>query len=204
MSNSPPQNAARSPPRSPRRAQSSRASANHTPIMPSRLRESVAIVSQRSPPASSQDLERLTPLTSPLLGSTVLSAEPTPLTLPTGQGPKGTISEPSHREADARTHLLEDYHKGAVCGAKHCTHGTFSPHLRAADSGSSNTSVLDAFGGRDGEDINEEDEETRDRSRGWIGDTFADGLFGGIRRGTPMSTTNRLAKKHGVRNQRVM
>jgi hypothetical protein len=111
--------------------------------------------------------------------------------------------ETPQREADARTRLLEEYHKGSVCGVRHCNHGTFSPHIRAQGTESSNGSTIDGFGGRHGDDMNDEGE-TRDRTRGFIGDTFADGLFGGFRRGTSMSTTKWLATRHGVQNHRTM
>jgi hypothetical protein len=112
--------------------------------------------------------------------------------------------QPSQPEADAQTHLLEDYYKGSVCGSGHCNHGTFSPHIHAQGTTSSNVSTMDGFGGRHGDDINDEDGEVRDTARGFIGDTFADGLFGGTRNGTSMSTTKWLATKHGVKNQRAM
>ena len=133
-----------------------------------------------------------------------ISAEPEPIASPSEQGIRGGLIEPSQREADARTRLLEDYHKDSVCGTKDCNHGTFSPHVRPLDSPSSNVSIVKGFGGRHEDDIDDDDGETRDRTRGLIGDTFAEGLFGGSRRDTSMSTTKWLATKHGVKNQRAM
>ncbi len=112
--------------------------------------------------------------------------------------------EPSHGDVDARTRLLEDYHKGSVCGARDCNHGTFSPHIRAQGITSSDVSTINGFGGRGGDELNDDDGEVRDRTRGFIGNTFADGLFGGSRTDTSMSTTKWLATKHGVKNQRAM
>jgi hypothetical protein len=200
MSTSPRQNASVSPPSSPRRAVAHRGSPHHVPATPSRLRRSVAAASDRSSPEQ-QDEDKLTPLASPLLGSQNISDEPEPITNQINHQARGGLLEPSQQEVDSRTHLLEDYHKGSVCGRRDCNHGTFSPHVRPT---SSNVSSITGFGGRHGDDLNDEDGEIRDRTRGLIGDTFADGLFGGSRRDTSMSTTKWLATKHGVKNQRAM
>jgi hypothetical protein len=199
MSTSPQQ----SPPTSPRRTPAPRGSSHHVPITPSRLRRSVAAASDQSP-LQHQDEDQLTPLSSPVLPSLAISAEPEPIANPNNQSIRGGIVESSSREADARTRLLENYHRGSVCGARDCNHGTFSPHVRAQGSTSSNVSTIDGFGGRNGDDINNEDGEVRDTTRGLIGDLFADGLFGSARRPASMSTTKWLATKHGVRNQRTM
>lgn len=204
MSGSPPHNASKSPPTSPRRAPSHRGPSDHAPLLPSRLRKSVAAAADHPSPEHG-DLDRLTPLSSPLLGTATISMEPEPIDSQASQVPKGSLQEAPHREADARTRLLENYHKGSICGASDCNHGTFSPHIRPEGSISSKVSVINDFGGRNDEDIDNEDGGTRDRTRGWIGDTFADGLFfGGSRREPSMSTTKRLATKHGVKNRRAM
>lgn len=203
MSSSLQQNTAVSPPSSPRRTGPHRASSHHAPNTPSRLRKSVAAGSNPSS-LEQQDEDKFTPLSSPLLGSVGISADPGPIASPSSPGIRGELVEPAQREADARTRLLEDYHKGSVCGAKDCNHGTFSPHVRPQDSASSSVSIMKGLGVRHGDDLSDDDGETRDRTRGLIGETFADGLFGGSRTGTPMSTTKWLATKHGVKNQRVM
>lgn len=202
MSTSPHQSPAVSPPTSPRRPGGVRGTSHHAPTTPSRLRRTIA--AGLDPSSPQQDEDKLTPLSSPLLGSVNISAEPEPIASPSEQGIRGGLIEPSQREADARTRLLEDYHKGSVCGTKDCNHGTFSPHVRPLDSPSSNVSIMKGFGGRHGDDIDDHDGETRDRTRGLIGDTFAAGLLGGSRRDTSMSTTKWLATKHGVKNQRAM
>ncbi len=202
MSSPPRQNAVVSPPTSPRRPGGVRGSSHHAPITPSRLRR--AIAARKDPSAlEQQDEDKLTPLSSPLLGSLNISAEPEPIASPSEQGIRGGLIEPSQREADARTRLLEDYHKGSVCGTKDCNHGTFSPHVRPLDSPSSNVSIMKGFGGRNGDDIDDDDGDIRDGTRRLIGNTFAEGLFGGSR-DTSMSTTKWLANKHGVKNQRAM
>jgi hypothetical protein len=203
MSNSPPKNTGVSPPSSPRRTSTPRGFSHHVPNTPSRLRKSVAAEANHSSPAQEDD-NKLSPLSSPVMGSVTISAEPEPIASPSSPGIRGKLVEPAQREADARTRLLEDYHKGSVCGSKHCNHGTFSPHVRPQDSPSSNVSIMRGFGGRNAEDMSDDDGETRDRTRGFVGDAFADGLFGGSRSGTPMSTTKWLATKHGVTNQRAM
>jgi hypothetical protein len=203
MSSSPPQNASGSPPTSPRRTGHHRGSSHHLPITPSRLRKSIAAAS--GPPLSDeQDDDKLISPSPSLLEGLNISAELEPSVNQSDLGTKGGLVEPSQREADARTRLLEDYNKSAICGVKDCNHGTFSPHIGAHGSNSSNVSTIDGFGGRCGNEINAENGEPRDRTRGLIGDTFADELFGGSRRGTSMSTTKWLATKHGVKNQRTM
>jgi hypothetical protein len=42
------------------------------------------------------------------------------------EGP-ATIIEPSGKDSDERTALLEQYHHNRVCGLRNCNHGTFSP-----------------------------------------------------------------------------
>lgn len=203
MSTSPQQSTAVSPPPSPRRVGGHRGSSHHAPITPSRLRRSIAAESGLPPPEQ-QDEDELTPFLSPLLGSQIITPEPEPIANPNNLGTEGGLVEPSQREADARTRLFENYHKESVCGARDCNHGTFSPHIRSHGSVSSNVSSTTGFGGRHGGDLDDGDGETRDRTRGLIGDTFADGLFGGSRRDTTMSTTKWLATKHGVKNRRTM
>ena len=201
MSNSPKQNPVRSPPLSPRRPVTPRGS-HRAPTVPSRLRESIA--ARTSPSGPDQVSNDNIPPISPILGSQRLSAEPESLVKSSSRDARGRIIEPSQREADARTRLLEDYHQGAICGSKHCSHGTFSPHLRAQDSISSAASSIHGFGGRHADDVNSEDGEARDPARGYVGEALANGLFGPFRKDTPMSTTKWLAKKHRVKGKRAM
>lgn len=205
MSTSPKQSGSVSPPPSPRRLPPHRGSSHHVPTTPSRLRETVAAEPDLSFPERRND-DISGPPALPLLGGQTISAEPKSISSPSTSsfGAVVGMTEPSQREADARTRLLEDYHKGPACGLKNCNHGTFSPHIRAQDSISSNVSSLDGFGGRNGDNIHDENAETQDRTRSWIGDTFADGLFGGFRRSTSMNTAKWLAPKHGNRNRRTL
>ena len=109
--------------------------------------------------------------------------------------------EHSQREIDGLTRLLEDYHRAPVCGAKHCNHGTFSPHVFPHYSASSNTSITQGSGARHVDDLDDNESETRDGTRGLIGD---DGLSGGSIKGTYLSITKWLAGKQRVKHQRAV
>lgn len=203
MPSPPQQNASLSPPTSPRRTVAHRGSPHHVPGTPSRLRESVAAGSDRSL-REQQDEGQLTPLSSPILGSQPLLAEPEAMASANNHGTRAGLVEPSQREADARTRLLEDYHKASVCGARDCNHGTFSPHVRAQGSASSNVSTINEFVGPNEDGIHDENGESGDTTRPVLGDTVAGRLCRCLRRGTSKNTTRLLASKHGVKNQRTM
>jgi hypothetical protein len=113
---------------------------------------------------------------------------------------QGDIVEPTEAEPDARTRLLEDYHRGAACGSRNCNHGTFSPRLRSYQNSisSGNDPV-----GRYGSGI-EGDGGAADGSSRLFGDTLSDTIFGEQRRDKNMSTTQWLALKHGVKNRRLL
>lgn len=114
-------------------------------------------------------------------------------------------------ELSARTRLLGDDHWDAAsgCGSENCAHGTFSPRPLSPRQGSymsygsfdSSAISHKGFGGTyeggntDGEDV--------DPSHSLLGDAIADGVMGGGH-GPKMSTTEWLAKKHGVRSRRMM
>jgi hypothetical protein len=113
---------------------------------------------------------------------------------------QGDIVEPTQGESNARTRLLEDYYRGAACGSRNCNHGTFSPRLR-----SNQNSISSGHdpGGRYGDGTGE-DGGAADRSSRLLGDSLADTIFGGPRRDKKMSTTQWLAIKHGIKNQRLL
>ena len=193
-----------SPPPSPRRQLQARQPAQHAPMTPSRLRESVAQSPgdnmARSP---SQDAEResqYSPFSSPPLQpqhdepSVSAGAD---LSADRGLVP-GDILEPTQAESNARTQLLEDYHRGAACGSRTCNHGTFSPRPRSyQNSISSGNDAGGRYGGGASEDAS-------NRSNGLLGIPFPDTIFGGSRRDKKMSTTQWLALKHRIKNQRLL
>ena len=194
-------------PRSPRRVSRARASSQHVPLTPSRLREAVP----RSPeeqmtPSPSHDRASDTeysPLSSPTLRPE--HSQPSTTQSPVNDDEEedqvqGNIVEPTQKETNARTRLLEDYHRGAACGSRNCDHGTFSPRVRSSRNSISSSHD---FGGRFGASIGEDGGDS-DHRRGILGDTFVGGLFGGSRRDKQMSTTQWLANKHGLTNQRTM
>jgi hypothetical protein len=106
------------------------------------------------------------------------------------------IIEPTQRQFDARTRLLEDYHKSGSCGMKNCNHGTFSPRvpsIRSSESGSSS----DAFRGQYAGGIGEGGRE-RDMTSGALGDTFANGLFS-----RSALNTKWLSKRGGISGSKI-
>jgi hypothetical protein len=113
---------------------------------------------------------------------------------------QGDAVGPTQAEPNARTRLLEDYHRGAACGSRNCNHGTFSPRPRSYQN--SVSSGNDPVGGyRSGI---EGDGSAADPSSHLFGDTFADNIFGERRRDKSMSTTQWLAFKRGVKNRRLL
>ena len=195
-----------SPPSSPR-SLGPRGPSQHAPLVPSRLRETVASSPvdsmAQSQPGEQQNETRTSPLSSPNPypeSSHPLTAEPDPIEEGIEVKVQGDMLDPTKREADARTRLLEDYHRGAACGSRNCDHGTFSPKVRSHQN---SVSSVNNSGGRHSGSI-AGDGDVADIGHGIFGDTFADGLMGGGSRDTSMSTTKKLANKYGVKNQRLM
>jgi hypothetical protein len=203
MSDSSPTPGSLSPPLSPWRQPYGRQLSPHVPLTPSRLRESVAQspVEQmaKSPSQDAERDRRYSPLSSPILQPE--HGDPSGEELVADNAlTQGDIVEPTQAEPNARTRLLEDYHRGAACGSRNCNHGTFSPRPRSYQNSisSSNDPV-----GRYGSGI-EGDGGVADQSSRLFGDTFADPIFGERRRDKNMSTTQWLAFKHGVKNQPLL
>jgi hypothetical protein len=206
MSDSSPTPGSLSPPLSPWRQPYGRQLSPHVPLTPSRLRESVAQspVEQmaKSPSQDAERDRRYSPLSSPILQpehgdpSTTSGEE----LVADNALTQGDIVEPAQAEPNARTRLLEDYHRGAACGLRNCNHGTFSPRPRSyQNSISSGNEPVDRYGsGIEG------DGGAADQSSRLFGDPFADTIFGERRRDKKMSTTQWLAFKHGVKNPRLL
>lgn len=197
------------PPRiSPRTSSLQRDGGSHAPLTPSRLWQShepgTSPEDRRinSPPGSTEqatysprahtvdiDEDGAHPTVTSYASSTRDSAE-TEI--------QGGIDEPSDHDIDAHTKLLEVYNQGPGGGAKSYKHGTFSPrpgiHRREYSFGGSyNGSIRDGVG------------ESSNRSYGVFENKVIAGLFGaGKGGGRQMSTTQWLAKTHGVKNPRAM
>lgn len=201
------------PPPSPRHPPT-RTSLQHAPLNPSQLRESAFVPSspQRtmsrrgSDPDEDEDKVNDTntqPAGIDGQGGHPFSGDHTePIDREVGPEIRGRIVEPSRREVNARTRLLENYDYGHVCGSGQCGHGTFSPHVDSLMSGASSISSGNGFGGRYSGGINEEGGPSSAAHR-WLGDAFTDGVMGGGR-DSKMSTTKWLAKKHGLKNRKTM
>ena len=128
-----------------------------------------------------------------------LTAEPEPMQDDEEEEVNATLVEPSTKNVDARTRLLENYHHNRVCGLKDCNHGTFSPRGSSLISRSSTYGMSGGHGGRLADTIGE-DGGPRDSSHGLFGDSITD-IF---TRGKSNSTTKWLADKHGVKSTTMM
>ena len=108
---------------------------------------------------------------------------------------EASMDEPSRRQLDERTKLLENYSHSHDCGNEHCDHGTFSPHPTHTRVASLEGKY--SFGGRhDGEGGGSS------ISGETFGDTLRNRMFG--QSSSRMSTTQYLARTHGIRNSKVM
>ena len=117
---------------------------------------------------------------------------------------KGGFDEPSQHGLDAHTKLLESYDHGPGCGSNKCNHGSFSPRAHMHERFNSFDSRY-SFGGRYNEDVRDEiGGSSSSNMRGILGDAVVNGLFGTANKGKKMSTTQWLAKRHGVKNSRMM
>lgn len=107
-------------------------------------------------------------------------------------------------EPTARTRLLnhENWDAATGCGEENCNHGDISPRPWLHRSYGSFNSV-DAFGGRYPGSIDAVTGEPPDAAHALLGDTFADGVFGGGP-GPQKSTTAYLAERHGVKHKKLM
>ena len=117
--------------------------------------------------------------------------------------------------ARAKDTLL-GYAQEHVCGDENCDHGTFSPKAatwgsgRASPDDRSSIRSREGFGGRWLGGLGDGVGGNRDNVHGLLGDAIADGVFGGGRRGRDdadggkKSTTQWLARRHGIRGSRRM
>lgn len=184
-----------------------------TPLRPSRLRTSVVVSPEppEQPEMPENDLDddgKHLPESSGIdfsaNGGFPVPEQAAPLLGDEGSASKavqGRISEPTHREVDARTRLLEDYHRSGACGSRHCGHGTFSPDTRSDKSNASSPSSMNGTGGRWPSLLNG-DSNTRDN----IHDVLEHSLTGGTLgpRVSKRSTTKWLAERHGIKNSTAM
>ncbi len=115
---------------------------------------------------------------------------------------EGSLDESPSHEADAHSHLLQACNEAPACGLKTCNHGTFSPRptMRRSYVGYESQSL---FGGGYGQVLGDLDGASRGASYGTSGDVSGGWTPEG-RTGKKMSTTQWLAKRHGVKNPRTM
>ena len=114
-------------PTSPRRLVGSRTSSQHIPTIPSRLREATNMSPEEGIPRVNS-IEEAGPSTpSPVISPSLRPDEAhSNIYNPNADGEnahfQASIIEPTQRQFDARTRLLEDYHKSPLCGLKNCNH----------------------------------------------------------------------------------
>jgi high affinity sulfate transporter 1 len=101
----------------------------------------------------------------------------------------------TEEEAAENTALLESYHHNRVCGLKNCNHGTFSPR---AGSMHSRQSSLDNIHAYEPSLVGSADFDSPA--------AFVQGIFGSSNNdsGKSLSTSERLARAHGVRRRKWM
>ncbi|KAK5285526.1 hypothetical protein LTR16_004554 [Cryomyces antarcticus] len=184
----------------------------HAPLNPSHLRES------HMPPSSPENrtvmtgsLEEGSRDTStsthhPKVDSQGIhptaSGHVSPTTEATPVQTDGTIEDPI--DYGVRTRLLGQQHwdSGSGCGSDNCAHGTFSPRPQTHRSYGS-TATFDGFGGKYGGGIGEAVGSSGDNGHSGFGDVAANAMLG-EGQGHRMSTTQYLAKRHGIKNTRLM
>jgi hypothetical protein len=199
---------------------SSKQTQTHTPLNPSHLREShlpstspenrLSQPPEHGEPGSSQRPEELA-------HEPEIQKDGIHPTLPndahthSGDGVAGPVEvEPIFNtpfEPDLRARLLthKNWDAASGCGSEHCQHGTFSPRPGTNRSYGSFASDIsrDGFGGRYPGALGDGFGSAADSAHGILGDAIADGIMGGGQ-GNKMSTTRFLAKRHGVKNHRMM
>ena len=115
---------------------------------------------------------------------------------------RGILEEPSE-EADAHTLLLESYDQGPGCGSNKCNHGTLSPRPTTHRSTMSFDSQFD-FRKRSQGGTEEGSGNNDNSTHGPKQSTIAGRLFRARPAATRMSTTQFLAKEHGIKSTRLM
>ena len=189
---------------------------SHAPLTPSRLWQSFgpgtsptdeSSTLSQNPPDSSTDEPTLSPRTQPLeFGDDGIHPHISHIASPVGHEAdthvRGILEEPSE-EPDAHTLLMESYDQGPGCGSKKCNHGTLSPRPTTQRSTMSFDSQFDFRKRRQG-DTEEEAGHNDNSMQGSKQPTIAGRLFGGRPAASRMSTTQFLAKKHGIKSTRLM
>ena len=191
---------------------------SHTPFSPSRLWQS------HEPGSSSPEDNKSglwidsaetgaeDPIYSPRMNPVVFEDDGMHPILPSNAAPledsadthmEGALEEPSDYEADAHTHLLEFYDQGPACGNKNCNHGTFSPRPEVHRHAMSYDSQFDFRNRREGSVIDDATDDSGTPARGMFGTAVVKGMFG-RKSAKKMSTTQWLAKRHGVKDTRLM
>lgn len=176
----------------------------HAPINPSQLREVHVPSDARSPHNADQSTS-----SSGALEFSADGTQPGPSHAFSQSIAAGTSSdEPQgnfdgQHEHPVRNRLLShtNWDAGSCCGTDECVHGALSPRpwsLRSYGTMNSVTSPS-AFGGLTSPGV-EPAGESSDPATSLLGDAIADGL---LHKGKK-STTKYLAKKHGIRNRRMM
>lgn len=115
--------------------------------------------------------------------------------------PQGILDGQHERPARNRLLSHQNWDAGSCCGTDECVHGAMSPRPWSLRSYGTMNSVTapSALGGLTSPGL-EPAGESSDPASALLGDAIADGL---LRKGKK-STTKYLAKKHGIKNRRMM
>jgi len=132
----------------------------------------------------------------------LLPSSAAPLEDSAGTHMEGALEEPEEYEADAHTSLLESYNQGSACGNKRCNHGTFSPRPEMHRKAMSYDSQFD-FGSRQESIVESTASDNGNPQRGIFRAAVVEGILGRSS-AKKMSTTQLLAKRHGVKDTRLM
>ena len=123
--------------------------------------------------------------------------------------PRQTV-RPDEEEPNAHTSLLDSYnHASPSCGARNCDHGTFSPRPASPEALAAGSGGL--WNGRDegssGSGANNYKNDGGGLIERWLTKGLAGGSGGGggpPGHGRQLSTTQMLARRHGLKNRRGM
>jgi hypothetical protein len=124
----------------------------------------------------------------------------------TADDPRSAMGIEEQPDEDARTHLLHQHpYDYTAAHEGDCNHGTFSPRpgTRNTQTSFDSSHSRHRFGGRYPGELGKGVAGSSSNTHGLIGDAFADGILG-PGDGKKMSTTQWLAKRHGVKNTRLM
>ncbi|KAF2762272.1 high affinity sulfate transporter 1 [Pseudovirgaria hyperparasitica] len=186
---------------------------HHAPLNPSNLRESrlpstspesrmtiPGTAAERGETSSARDFETGEGRASP---GAAKPAETS--TTQEGRSVEGTLSSSFEQAVRARLVHQKDSDHGRGAETEGSQHGTFSPRPETSRSyGSFHSGIIrDGFGGKYPGGMGDGAGDNQSETSALLGDAIVDGVLGAPA-GMKTSTTNYLARRHGIRNRRFM